>query len=560
MDILEFKKNTNTLFDKYAPKQIKDIIGCRKQVYALVEWLKNYENNAKTNLKLQYSKKNGKKTRKRRIKEIIQDNNEVVSDIDEDVICVDDEDNEDTIIEQEHFEDKKKKKDSNLCSCTIMTGAHGSGKTAVVKAVLNDMGYRIKSVNFAKVGNIKSVDDFVEKLLTSDDIYDNIEMITRKKFAVLVDEIQSVITPTEKNIIIGLSKMNSELWGCPVIFIGSNKHKKIMTGIKKDCYHISMYPPEADDMLSLLERVGLGEGMKLENEDIAIEIIKHSQNDYRRLIVVLGELRRLHGTNVIKKTDIEGYMIFTCEKDVDRSIYENTSRLFSKYKDINSSLKIFGLDKTNMPLMVHQNHFMATNGYIKDRSQLINVSADLTDNLAHGDVIENYIYSDQSWPLQETYGFYSCVYPSYTLNNTINTEKLGIDFKTPYYKPIFEAQYPKDLNRTSTRCINYKKNIKPANEYLTNMSIDDYVMAVKLIRSLLEDGRDNECEEILRGYNLTSQGIMYILKMDKINGTRKDVPKNIEHKVKKIGVEPIKASIIKKPEQYTTHKPRKVKN
>jgi hypothetical protein len=92
------------------------------------------------------------------------------------------------------------------------------------------------------------------------------------------------------------------------------------------------------------------------------------------------------------------------------------------------------------------------------------------------------------------------------------------------------------------------------------MSIDDYVMAVKLIRSLLEDGRDNECEEILRGYNLTSQGIMYILKMDKINGTRKDVPKNIEHKVKKIGVEPIKASIIKKPEQYTTHKPRKVKN
>lgn len=564
MDIVEFKNDTYTLFDKYAPKIINDIIGCRKQVYALVDWLKNYENNAKINLKLQLSKKNGKKTRKRRTKEIKkEDIDDEDADVDADIdvneaVCgVENEDNEDVFVEQEHYEDKKKKKDPNLCSCAIMTGAHGSGKTAVVKAVLNGMGYQIKSVNFAKVGNIKSVDDFVEKLLTSDDIYDNIEMLSRKKFAVLVDEIQSVITPTEKNIITGLSKINSELWGCPVIFIGSNKHKKIMTGIKKECYHISMYPPDANDMLCLLERVGLGEGMKLENEEIAIEIIKHSQNDYRRLIVMLGELHRLHGTDVIRKTDLDGYMTFTCDKDVDRSIYENTTRLFTKYKGINQSLKIFGLDKTNMPLMVHQNHFMAINGYIKDRSKLIDISADMTDNLAHGDVIENYIYSDQNWHLRETYGFYSCVYPSYVLNNTINTEKLAIDCKTPYYRPTFSAQYPKDLNRTSTRCINYKKNIKPANEYLDNMSIDDYVMAVKLIRNLLDDGRDDECAEMLKGYDLPSQGIMYILKMDKINGTRKDVPKNIEHKVKKIGVEPVKASVIKKPDTRSASKTKK---
>lgn len=555
MDIVEFKGNSSTLFDKYAPKNIKDIIGCRKQVYALVDWLKHYETNAKCNLKLQHSKKTGKKTRKRRTKEVKQDELDEESDCDEkEELGEDNEDKEDVFVEQEYSENKKKKKDPNLCACAIMTGAHGSGKTAVVKAILNGMGYQIKSVNFAKVGNIKSVDDFVEKLLTSDDIYDNIEMVTRKKFAVLVDEIQSVITPIEKNIITGLSKMNAELWGCPVIFIGSNKHKKIMTGIKKECYHISMYPPEADDMLTLLERVGLGEGMKLENEKIAIEIIKHSQSDYRRLIVMLGELHRLHGTNVITQEDLAGYMTFTCEKDVDRSIYENTNRLFSKYKDINSSLKIFGLDKINMPLMIHQNHFIATNGYIKDRSQLIDVSTDITDNLAHGDVIDNYIFSDQNWHLQETYGFYSCVYPSYTLNNVINTDKLAFDSKNPYWGPVFSPQYPKDLNRTSTRCINYKKNIKPANDYLNNMSIDDYVTIVKLIRNLLDDGRDEECEELLRGYNITSQGIMYILKMDKINGTRKDVPKNIEHKVKKIGVEPVKASVIKKPDDLSNQK------
>ena len=525
-------------------------------MYALVEWLENYDNNARENHKLQNSKKNGKKTRKRRVKK------DSCSDVDDEttVVNTENENEDDEAFAELEFDEKKKKKDPNLCSCAIVTGAHGSGKTATVKAVLNDMGYQIKAVNFAKVGNIKSVDDFVEKLLTSDDIYDNMGLcVKRKKFAVLVDEIQSVITPTEKNIITGLSKMNADIWGCPVIFIGSNKHKKIMTGIKKECYHISMYPPEADDMLCLLERVGIGEKMKLENEEIAIEIIKHSQNDYRRLIVVLGELHRLHGTNVISKSDLDKYMIFTDEKDVDNSIYENTSKLFSNYKGINSALKIFGLDKTAMGLMVHQNHFMAVNNYINDRSKLIDISYEITDNLAHGDVIDNYIFSDQNWHLQETYGFYSCVNPSYILNNTINTTKLAIDFNTPYYRPVFVAQYPKDLNRTSTRCINYKKNIKPANEYLADMSIDDYVMAVKLIRSLLEDDRDKECEEMLKKYEITSQGIMYILKMDKINGTRKDVPKTIEHKVKKIGVEPIKASVIKKPDTSTTSKMKKIK-
>lgn len=539
MDIIDFSEKPSTLFDKYAPKTIPQIIGAKRQVYALVDWLKNYEKNAIMNTKDNDDKKKGKKNRKRK-KEIIESENEDEKDEE------DDEENDESFSDMFTNSDKKKKKDPNTCACAIVTGDHGTGKSVVVKAVLHDLGYQIKAVNYAKVGNIKAVDDFIENLLTCGDVYGNIKNKANTKFAVIVDEIQSVITPTEKSIITGLSKINSEIWGCPVIFIGSNKHKKIMTGIKKDCYHISMYPPEANDMLKLLERIGLGEKMKLENEEVAIEIIRYAQNDYRRLIVIMGELLRIHGQNIITKTDIDNYMEVTSDKDVDKSIYENTALLFSNYQGINSSLKIFGLDKTNMPLMVHQNHFLATNSYIKNRKDIVDLSFDLTNNLAHGDVVENYIYSDQNWTLQETYGFYSCVYPSYRLNQTIDTKKLEHDSKHPYYKPAFSSQYPKDLNRTSTRCINYKKNIKPANEYFTDMTVEDYVLAVKLIRNLLENGRADECEEILKEYNLTTQGIMYVLKMDKINGTRKDVPKSVENKVKHISVEPTKASIIRK--------------
>jgi hypothetical protein len=564
MDIIEFNKKSKNLVEKYAPTTIEDIIGARRQVVELESWLFRYNMNARKNLAKQDTKK-GKKVRRRKVqkkKNEDSDNNDNENDIENndkdktnedlelpdtaEVACNSIGNDDGDALDDELLDLKKvKKKDPNMCQCAIVTGEHGTGKTAVVRAVLNGMGYIIKSVNFAKLGAIKSVDDFIENLLTMDDIFEIIQNKKVKKFAVLVDDIHSVSTPTEKNVINGLLRLNSEMWACPVIFIGSNKHKKFMTAIKKECYHISMYVPSEIDLSLLFERVGMGEGMKFENEDVVVDIVKHSQGDYRRLLVTMGELLRIHETRVIKNTDLEKYIKYAGEKDVDGSIYENTTLLFANYNGINSALKLFEKGKTDMPLMIHQNHFLATNGYIKDKTKSIDVSADLAMHFAHGDVVDNFIYSDQNWSLQETYGFYSCVYPSFKMKNEIDTEKLIHDSKYPYHKPAFSTQYPKDLNRTSTRCINYK-NVKFANEYFRDMSIEDYVLAVKLIKSMLEDGRVKECEAILKEYNLSAQGIMYVLKIDKINGTRKDVSKTIEKKVKEIAVEPVKAAVIRK--------------
>jgi hypothetical protein len=306
--------------------------------------------------------------------------------------------------------------------------------------------------------------------------------------------------------------------------------------------------PGDDDMMRLFERVALGEGMTFENMDVITKIIEHGQNDYRRLIVTLGELYRIYEKETITTISITNYLKCISEKNMDKSIFDNTVHLFTRYNGINSTLKIFETDKSNMPLMVHQNHFSAINGYIKEKSKKIDISTELTKSLSHGDVVDNYIYSDQNWSLSETYGFYTCVYPSFKINQNIDTTRLTSDSKYSHYRPNFETLYPKDLNRTSTRRINYK-NVKLANDFFSNMSIDDYVLAAKFIKNLLDDGRVEECEKMLKDYNLTAQGIMYVLKIDKINGTRKDVPRSIEKKVKEIAMEPIKASVITKPKK-----------
>ena len=597
MDIITFNNGSNILIEKYAPTKLSEVIGSKKQIYELVEWLKKYKHIAQQNLQKiiekEKEKKNGrkgKKEQKKKIKPIIKDvlfeENEsgeeleleldldqdqdqdqdeslvitkkrgkkgdtvkgkkgiIVSTGNDEIFDVQNDDQNNSETDDVNDNKKAKKKNPDLCSCAVITGDHGTGKTAMVRAVLNGLGYRIKSINFAKMGIVKNIDDFIENLLIGDDVYETMENRRPRDYAIIVDEVQSVSTPIEKCIVAGLLKQNSEKWGTPVIFIGSNKHKKIMSVIKKECYHISMYAPDETDMAQMLERVGLGEEMKFENPEVVQAIITHSQSDYRRLIVTLGELHRLYSGEEIKEVHFEEYMKYTEEKDMDRSIFENTNRLFSKYTGINSALKVFENEKTNIPLMVHQNHFLATTGYIKDKSKLIELSSELTENLAHGDVVDNFIYSDQNWSLQETHGFYTCVYPSFKMNENIDTEKLSQDSQYPMYRPIFSSQYPKDLNRTSTRCINYK-NVKFANEYFKDMTIDDYIMTVKLIKNLLEDGREEECKNIMKEYNLTENGYKYVLKIDKINGTRKDISKIIEKKIKEIAVEPIKAAIVK---------------
>ena len=484
MNIISFNKNSESLTEKYAPTNINEIIGARRQVYALVDWLKKYNMNAEANTP-KTIKKVGKKSRKYLPKE------------------------SKTTTTDKADKKKTKKKDPNLCSFVFVTGDNGTGKSTVVKAVLNDMNYLIKSVNFAKFGPIQSVDDYVEHLLTGDNIYEMIEYNKCKKVAILVDEIHSVSSPIKKSIINSLLKRNSQIWSCPVILVSSNKNKKNITGIKKECYHISMYAPETNNMLELFERVCLGENMKFENEDVVMSIINYSQNDYRRLMVTLGELLRIHGKSTIEKADMESYMKYNVGKDIEKSIYEDTINLFSRYDGISSALKIFENDKSNMPLMVHQNHFSATNEYMKNKSKSLKLSVDLTRNLAHGDVIGNYIYSDQNWTLQDTYGFYSCVYPSFKLNQNINTNKLDYDSKYPCYKPKFETVYPKNLNRYT----NYK-NAKLENDYFKKISTDNYQLVSKFIKSLLEDGKIEECEKLLGEYNLTVQDITHVLKID----------------------------------------------
>lgn len=547
MEYVNFDKESDDFTVKYAPCKLNEIVGCNRQIKMLSNWLENYDMNRRAHYeyikKKEINKANKKVNKSRNKTKSGSKNNTSIADV--------------------FTVGKKGKKKYSEASCVLVTGDHGCGKSSIVKAVLNSFNYKIRTVNFSKLTSY-NIDSFTRSLLDCDGVYTFIDECNSRnsrnsknsnrnknrrkpaKIAVIIDEVESISSNNEKILINTLLEINNQYWKSPVVFISNNKHKKLITTLKNECFHVHINEPEVDDMLNLLIRIGENEQMQMEDPSIAHKIIEHSRFDYRKMISTLQMLCKVYGQDQIDKNKLESYLKFTDQRDVDRTIYEDTVKLFTEFDSIEKSLRIFEGDKVNMPLMVHQNHFLALSSYVKNTKQKLKTAEEITNSLAIGDIIENYIYSDQNWGLQETQGYYSCVFPSYKINQVVNTETLKMDSKYPFYRPVFQTQFPKDFNRTSTRKIN-GKNIKAASEFFNDMDVSDYVRANQLIRQLLKDKRIDECNELIKEYNLTHTGVMYVLKIDKVTGTKKVISKDIDKMVKQITVEPIiKSKITKK--------------
>ena len=503
---------------KYAPSKPKDLIGSQRQIYEITKWLDNFKSNAKKNIEKNNDKKNKKN---KKFKDIIIPDN--------------DNDHEEEFIDDEEIQSnitfiKNNKLEESCCLC--LTGDNGTGKTSIIKTILENKNYYIKKINFSDINIIEKPDIFVDTIFSYNIISDDEDNINKEK-VILIDDIQNANSQIEKKIISLIIAYNDLYWHCPIVFIGSNKHKKIISIVKKECYNVPIYPPTNENMISLLEKICNGEKMKFENEEVPKRILEYCNNDYKKLIIILEELYRIYKRTVIKLIDLNKNIDLMGIKDSDKSLFENTIELIGNYKNIETSLRIFETDKSALPLMIQQNHFGVMTRFNKKNN--LETLMKITESLSYGDVVENFLYSEQNWTLQQTCGYYYCVMPSYLFDLNIDKQKFMYETRnSPYNNLKFTLGYPKDFNKTSTRCINYK-NIKNVGNYFNGMTIYDYLMLIKIIKKLLEKQRYEECRNLLKKYNLTEAIITYVIKIDKI--IENDIDDKILKKIKFISPE-----------------------
>lgn len=458
---------TNLWIDKYRPIKSSQLIGNKQAIYKIREWLQNFDEYKQDAIK----KLTDKNTTRR----------------------------------------GKQDKDSPK-SCMIITGNHGVGKTISLTVILKEQDYEIHYLNFNDVKNSKNVKDVIQSILKTTDIIDMIHKKQAKNIAIVVDEIESITSTTEKNNILAFQKDNDINWHFPVIFISNNQHHKLLPGLRKTCYEVKFYPPYPGEMNQLLARIVINEKINLKDKEPIDIIIKHAQSDLRRLVYILQDLQYIYKNKEITVEMAQKYCQYSKKKDLDISLFDATKKLFYEYEGIDACLILFETEKVLLPLMVHENyHKNVFNKKTKLKltdEETMDTLKHVSDYLSQGDVIENFIYGDQNWNMQEVHGFYTCAATSYYLNQ----HKMD----APSYE-LFN--FTTDLNKTSIRNIN-KKNISNTEKCFKNKSIFDYIYINKILRQLIADNKIKECVKILKGYNIKLEHIESLLKIDKIKTTK----------------------------------------
>lgn len=451
--------------EKYKPKKISELTTNTAAVKNVYSWLMTYEKNKKEAFNLMAAKKQKKPA------------------------------------------DGKKKK-SEFKSCMIITGNHGVGKSTLVETILKEMKYDIQHINVTILKTGKNLEDVISKIISQTNIMSMIESHEIKKNVIIIDEIESITSATEKACITGLQKLNDIHWYCPIIFISNNHHNKLLSEIKKASFEVKLWPPYPSEMKKILFRISTNESIKIRHESAIEKIISHSQGDIRRLIYTLRDIKYAYEDQFITPNIADEYCETASRKDVDIDLYTATDKLLYEYRTMDDCLRLFETEKVLLPLMIHQNYtksVISNNKDIEEQHILINKIA---ESLSIGDDIENYIYGDQNWEMQEIHGFYTCVAPSYHISE--NLPEIPNKNKT-----IFAT----DLNKTSIKKIN-KKNIINADRCFKNMSVSDYIYINKIVRNMIENDNIKGCVEILQDYDIELEHIESLLKIDKIKDTK----------------------------------------
>lgn len=553
--------------NKYKPKKISDLLlnceninldkkNINNTTKKIIEWLKNYRNTDELNTKKKY-KKSTIKMEKKKNNKIIKYEDENESDF---------EDYETMGIIYDYNEDKittNKNKNSLL-----ILGNHGVGKTCMINTILNEMEYKIYNFNFNIIRNTKNIKEELEKIAKGD-VLDAINGV-KSKVVILIDKLESITSNLDKKTIITIIKTNEKYKICPIILISNNKHRKILFDLRKICYELIINPPTNDELTLLLKKICDNENIYIRDNNVNSIILNHCQNDFRRILNLMYDIvyAVVGKENEITMKVINEYCNISKSKDIDFILFNISEEILYKYDGIEFILSQHEKEKTLLPLMMHE-HYL---NIIKQRHKNLNIretfgySSEICENiinkklfenneqmnglnnyknsnvkldfnkinkisnaLSYGDIIENNIYGDQLWDIQELHGFYSCVMVSYLLNSDYTYGKQNYD--------NYEVKFITDLNKTSLKNINKKNILSVINidKLFTNMEINDYLNMCQILQYLINTDKIDECKIKIDGYNIKKiEQLELLLKMDKICYEKTNIKSKYKEQIKKL--------------------------
>ena len=259
-----------SLIEKYTPNKLDELVYNKQNIHSIKNWLDTFHDATKL------LKRNGllKKSTKGRKKKII-----------------------DATEQELEYVNKK----ANL----LIIGPHGSGKSLLVKLLLEDMNYEVIHLNSIDSDHLNI--EFIEKIIKPSIFDENPDI----KKILLIDELESLITRNDKKNILNIIKTNNYSRNVPTIIISNEQHNSHLTEIKKITNVINFTPLTNNEIKEFMLNICKTERIKI-SFTVFDKFIELCNNDIRKILYLLDELNIIYKDKSISKEnllEINGYVI-----------------------------------------------------------------------------------------------------------------------------------------------------------------------------------------------------------------------------------------------------------
>jgi hypothetical protein len=398
--------------------------------------------------------------------------------------------------------------DTNQKKILFVYGDIGSGKYYYLKTNLKK--YEIRTFNYIDFYSSK---DIVKVILNINNFNNLNYMINgNKKPIIIIKEIEFIKSSYIKNILklLNIKKNKNQKINVPIILIGSGKCIKKIKDLKDSC-DIIKFEINKKEIKNYIKK-------KFKKIPIKNMYIKNNYNQ-NKINLIYDFLNN-------NKKNIHNIDILIKNLDYNIELYDNVKELLVKKKNIKDVLKYYHLEKILLPLLIHENYRTFILKNIKKKEDQPKCIKLIANNLMKSDMINEYIFNNHVWNIQDLFAILNCQYTSYIINTKFeNKSKITIP----------KLNYTKILTKNSMIFSNFNqyKILLHKIKYIHNF---DQILIEYLNKNLLIFLLNNTYYglEYLNKLNLDNKDLLKIIKFSKIYHISEDNLKNKSIILKKL--------------------------
>lgn len=376
--------------DKYQPKKVEDIIGNKKQIETICNWLNVFNNPSLA--------------------------------------------------------------DSKFRNGLLISGPPGLGKTTTAHILLRLYGFDVIEFNASELRTSKLISEKLDEILSKKSI--KTMMANSSKTGIIMDEMDGIENKkdcTANDILhyINFSKNQYEIqlkilknrerrqkksgesstetpvnlekrsknyvWvnKNPIICI-SNSISKSISGLLKDVIHVKFDLPTDDEIYYLLSLISNSENLNIPDTILRL-LVPHCQSDFRRAIYILEYISSYFNNNPNPNIDIIlsniGY------KDINIDLFTAVGNIYNtKNLSLNQAIINFENEINFIPFIVHENflQFIDKNTH-NNYSEKLDTSIEYYDNLLTSQLFKKNIFGN--WELNDYIAVLTCSVPNHLISH-----------------------------------------------------------------------------------------------------------------------------------------------